>query len=219
MSNDTEFLSISTPSEVAQLKNKMQRGENVQLNNLFGGKRKSKKGSKKGSRKGSKKMSWGGKRKSSKKGSRKSRKGSKRMSGGKRRSAKKGSRKSRKGSRISRKGSRKSRKGSRKSRKGSRKSSSRMAEGEQPAKKKGSQLEGFRNLVKHIQGKMGLKFGPVLLKLAGMYNNAAKNKFPGLSPEQTAKKAEEIFNNDSADERKKKHAEAEKLIAEKKASK
>lgn len=66
---------------------------------------------------------------------------------------------------------------------------------------------------------MNLKFGPVLLKLAGLYNSEIKAKNPGISPIEAAKKAKELFDSYSVEERKKKLAEAERLIAEKKAAK
>jgi hypothetical protein len=152
----------------------------------------------KGSRKGSKKVARKGSAKGLRKGSRK----------GSAKGLRKGSRKG------STKGLRKgSRKGSAKGlRKGSRKIGRQMPE----AAKRAS--EAFRGLTKHIVDVMGIKGGPVAMKLASLYNIKAKEKDPNTDPVTTAKKAQEIFDNDSSENRKKLYAKADTLVKEKRAA-
>jgi hypothetical protein len=79
--------------------------------------------------------------------------------------------------------------------------------------------EAFRGLAMHIAKEMGLKFGAPILKLAGIYNNKVKEANPGIDAVSSAKKAKELFDKDDKSTREKNLKEAERLMAEKKASK
>lgn len=206
--NSDEYLSISTPSDLAKFKNMAENGDGVKLNNLFGGRRRSRKSRKsskgsKGSRK-SKRSQRRASRKSrrgSRKGSRKSRRSQRRASRKSRRGSRKGSRKSRK---ASRRQSRASRKKSRKSRRKSRRSkrSQRRVEGEE--KKKRTLPEGvkaFSELAKYVASKSGIKFGRVAMKVAKHYNDKAKQQNPGKTAVENAKIAKELFDKSSQDEK------------------
>ena len=223
-SNSPEYAELSTPSDLAQISQSI-RGGDVQLDNLFGGKRKrgSKKGSKKGSRKGSRKTRRGSKKSSKKahKTSKKAHKGSKKSS---KRRSRRGSRKSSKGKkakkastpkksskRRSRRGSRKSKKSSSKPKKSSKKSSKRRSRrGLNPG------MQAFADLRKHIEEAMPELRGPKSATLAGFYKRKASEQNPNLSSIEASKEAKKLFDKDSKDDRMK---HLNKAIADKKKSK
>lgn len=221
------YSSISTPEGFNELKSALTR--DVQLDQMFGGKRRrksksaSKKSSRKGSKKGSKKSQKGGKRrrsaskKASKKRSSRSRKS---QAGGKRRSRKasKGSKKaSKKRSRKSRKSQAGGKRRSRKASKGSKKSSKRRrASRELPPA-----LVAFRTLVKLVgdDSDLNLKGVAEPAKLAGMYKQMAASKHPNLDNIAVVEKAKEMFKADSLENKKKHLAAGRKEMAEKRAAK
>lgn len=200
------YISISTPSDFQNFKNKVVE-KDISLNNLFGGKKSTRKRnpSKKGSKKGSKKTT---KKKSSKKKSKLARTSSKKGS-------KKGSKKASK---------------KKTSRKGSKKKSSRNISritGE-PIKKKREMAPAakeasaaFRELVKVVVADkdLDIKFGPVALKLASIYKQLVQKEDSSLTTMDAIKAAEKLFNSDSKDEKKKNLEKAIREIELKKAAK
>ena len=217
---DDEVMSISTPEDLAKLRNKTQKS-NVQLNSLFGGARRTSRGASRTARRRSRQSSRVGRRRS-RQSSRTGRRNSRQSARAGRRSSRQSSRSSRRRSRqSSRSGRRRSRQSSRSGRRRSGKQS--REEGEKkkrvmpPAAMAAS--KAFRELATHIAKEMDLKFGALVLKLAGMYNNKAKTSNTGIDAISAAKKAKELFDKDSRDARQKNLREAETLMAEKKAAK
>ena len=76
----------------------------------------------------------------------------------------------------------------------------------------------FRGLAMHIANGMDMKFGAVILKLAGIYNRLAKGG-KEMDAVESTKKAKALFDKDSKDARMKHLKEAERAMAEKKAAK
>jgi hypothetical protein len=189
-SESEEYMPISSP-DITDFKRLVQSNKNVGLNDILSGGRR-KKSSKK--RRSSKKSQDGGKRRrSSKKESKKSsrrRRSSKSQKGGKRRrSSKKVSKKSsrRRRSSKSQEGGKK-----RKSRSGSRSRSHRGGK-----KAMNDALVEFRKVLNAVLDEMkgdGVNF-PMAMKIAGVYQSKAKKD--GLTGVPAAKKALEIFKNDS----------------------
>jgi hypothetical protein len=215
--NESEYLELSTPEGLNELKESM-------ANGLQGGKRRRaapKKTSKKSSKKGSKKLSGGKRRKSSKKASKKtSKKGSKKLSGGKRRkSSKKASKKaSKKGSKKQTEeqlGGKRKRASKKASKKTSKKGSKKGGKREMPAAAK-----IFGELVKVIRDDEDVPINfKTALSVAKLYKDemAADNK--NMSPMDVTKKAIKEYPGESAANKKKYLAKAEKNIADKSAAK
>jgi hypothetical protein len=223
------YSSISTPSGFADLKSKM--GKDVQLNQMFGGKRRkaSKKGSKKKSRKTSKKGSKRKSRKGSKRKSKSSRKKSRKSTNGKRRRKSKSSRSKRKKSKSSRKKSKRSkkqsggrrRKRSKASKKTSRKKSRKGSKKRSQRRELPPALVAFRKFVAVVAADPDLGLSGVVdpSKLAGIYKKLAEAKNPSLDNIAIYDKAKEIFSSDSLENKKKYLAQGRREMAEKKAAK
>jgi hypothetical protein len=209
--NEDNYVSISTPpafhkfaSKIKQDKDKDKDKDNskgkVELNNLFGGKKR---------RKSSKKLS---KKKSSKKSSHKKpmKKKLSRSKSSKKKSSKKSSRK-------------------KSSKKSSRKRSSRKMKRTESYKPKSSSykpkkakrpmvpaMAEFLKLRSHVAKVMGIKPGLIAVKLASIYKNQAAKQNPGMESIDIMKKAKELFDKDSQENRKKNLSEAEKISPRKK---
>lgn len=80
-------------------------------------------------------------------------------------------------------------------------------------------MKEFQKLSKHIVNTMGIKGGPVAFKLASIYKKKALKQSPNLDSVEAMKKAKEIFDDDSVEDRKRNLKEAEKEIEQKKSQK
>ena len=221
-SESNEYIALSTPSGLEDLHSAANNGQ-VEMGDLFGGKRRGRKAVKKTSKKGSKKMSGG--KKASRKGSKKasknvSKKGSKKMSGGKRKSRKASKKVSKKGSkkqstggkrRVAKKTSKKT------SKKGSKKQS---VGGKTPGPKRTMPpaAKAFTDLVKIVSedNDVPVKYN-VAMRVAKAYKDDLAKEHSNMSSGDVINKAKKEYSGESAATKKKYLAKAEKLIADSKA--